>query len=616
MRRTALLTPLVLAAAVTLAASCNDSTSPGGPGAPTDIAISAGDGQTGVAGSTLLAPIAAKVTDAKGRGVPNVPVTFQLFGASGLVDPTAVRTNGAGIATTSWTLPTRAGSIAKVRAVLVDTLTGSLIDTVSFSATVVGGAPVRMTLNPLPDAAPTGSKVTVAVTLYDSYNNYSTGTKVDWTVTSGGGTATPASSVADPFGVATTSWTLGSTAGTNRMTAKAGTVTGNFAIEGRVAGTAQSVIAHSYPATGAPGTTVPLTVTVYDAFNTPVTGATVNWTMTSGGGSVSAPSSVTDGSGVATVNATLGATGYNVVTATSGSAGTSFTIETQLTADRLATTDGAGFGIARTSGGNVVVALIYYGRVETFLESSPATQHLIAVGGTPVVVAVDAAGTFAYVSNMGGWLDIIDLGTNTEVKQVPIADAHALAISPAGDRVYVTTTTGNVVAVSTATRQVVGQVPVPNGPWGIAFRSTATDSLMYVTSRDGGTVTAVDTKTMTVKQVFTIGGRPHGLAISPDGQTLYAADNSLGRVVAISTASGAIVRTVSMPGAFGIAISPDGSTLYVTTDNARAAVIDASNLTVSKFYTLADEARQVVAEPDGTSALAANQGGWVDILRK
>lgn len=179
-----------------------------------------------------------------------------------------------------------------------------------------------------------------------------------------------------------------------------------------------------------------------------------------------------------------------------------------------------------------------------------------------------------------------------------------------------TTTTGTVYAVSTSTRQVVGSVAVPNGPWGIAFRSTATDSLMYVTSRDGGTITEVDTKTMKVSRTFSVGGRPHGLVISPDGQTLYAADNSLGRVVSVSTTSGGINGSVSLAGAFGIAISPDGSTLFVTTDGSRAAVITASTLTVTKFYDTGSQGRQVVAEPDGTSALSANEGGWVDIIRR
>jgi DNA-binding beta-propeller fold protein YncE len=601
---------------VALTSSCNDSAAPDRPGPPTDIAISAGDAQTGAAGSTLAAPIAAKVSDAKGRGVPNIAVTFQVIGTIGSVNPTVVRTNGAGIAATSWTLATIAGSIARVRAVLVDTLSGALVDSVTFSATIVGGHPPLWVGGAPPDAAPTGSGQVPSVTLYDSYGNYSVGTTVNWTVTSGGGTVTPASSVTDLFGVANTAWTLGTAAGTNRLTAHAGSLTGNFVVEGRVPGTAKSMIAGSYPPTAAFGASVPLSVTVYDAFNAPVVGATVNWVATSGGGSLSAPSSVTDGSGVATVTATLGNTGYNVFTATSGSAAASFVIETPMAGDRLTTLDGAGFGIARTAGGNVVVALIYYGRVETFPESSPSTKHLIPVGGTPVVVAVDAAGAFAYVSNMGGWLDIIDLGTNTEVQQVPVPDAHALAISPAGDRVYVTTTTGKVVAVSTTTRKVVGQVAVPNGPWGIAFRSTATDSLMYVTSRDGGTVTEVDTKTLTVKRVFSIDGRPHGLAISPNGQTLYAADNSLGRIVALSTASGAITGTLRLPGAFGIAISPDGSTLYATTDGARGAAIDAASLTVTKFYDLGDDGRQLVVEPDGASALSANTGGWVDIIRR
>jgi DNA-binding beta-propeller fold protein YncE len=607
----------VIAVMATLASSCHDTAGPEKPGAPADISISAGNAQTGAAGSALIAPIAAKVSDAKGRAVPNVAVTFQVIGPSGAVDPTSVRTNGAGIATTSWTLPTTAGTAAKVRAVLVDSLTGALVDTVSFSATVIGGAPIAMQWTTLPSIAPTGSTQNISVTLFDPYGNPSPGATVAWTVTIGGGTVTPATSVSDANGVASTSWTLGTAAGTNRMTGKVGTLTGTFQIEGRVAGQPESMSFGPYPAAGPLGGTIPLTVTVYDVFGHPVPGTTVNWSVTAGNGSVAAPSSVTDQNGTTTMSATLGSTaGANTFRAVAGNAAISFSIEGRLLAERLTYMAGPAFGIGRTGAGNFVVSDIQNGLVQTFLQSSPEVKHNIVTGGTPVVVAVDAAGAFAYVSNMDGWLDIIDLGTNTEARQVAVPGAHALALSPGGDRVYVASFNGWVVPVSTTTRQVLDSVAVPNGPWGIAFRTTATDSLMYVTARDGGSITEVDTKTMTVLRTFTVGGRPHGLTISPDGQTLYVADNSGGRVLSVSTSAGTTSNSVSLPGAFGIAISPDGSTLFATTDDGHVAVITASSLAITRNYSTGYQARQIIVSSDGQTAWAADEGGWVDIIPK
>ncbi|MFL5561911.1 MAG: Ig-like domain-containing protein [Gemmatimonadaceae bacterium] len=379
MRRSLSLASPALIAAI-LVTGCKDSSSPEAPGAPTDIAISAGNAQTGTAGSTLIAPIAAKVQDAKGRGVPNIMVTFLVQGLGGAVSPTAARTNGAGIVTTSWTLPTIAGSSPIVKAVLVDTLTGALVDSVSFTAHVVSGAPISMQWVTLPAVAPTGSSRAVTVTLFDQYGNRSTGATVDWKVTAGGGTVTPASSVSDAAGVAGTSWTLGTTPGVNRMTATSGTLTANFAIDGRVAGQADAMYPGSYNSVQPVGATVPLSVTVRDAFNAAVSGATVTWRVTQGGGSVAAPTSVTDASGVATMNVTVGNVGYNTFEASSGTATATFTIESRVLADRLTNTDGSAFGIARTTAGNVVVALIDRG----WSRHSPNRRRRRSMGQSPV----------------------------------------------------------------------------------------------------------------------------------------------------------------------------------------------------------------------------------------
>jgi len=606
-----------IAVVTSLAASCKDSTGPEKPGAPTDLAISAGNAQTGAAGSTLIAPLATKVTDAKGRGVPNVTVIFQPFFGSGSVDPAQVHTNGAGIATTSWTLPINAGADAKVRAVVVDTATGALVDSVTFSATVVGGTPKQIFPSSVPALAAAGTAVPLSVVLIDQFGNRSPNATVQWTVTGAGGSVAPASSTSDATGVARTTFTLSTARATNTVTATVAGLTTTFTIEGRVAGEPDLIVANSYQNVGSFGGNIQLGVTVFDGLSNRVPGATVSWTVKSGNGTVAPATSTTNSSGVATTQLTLGTTtGITTVEAKVGTLTTTFSVEIREFAPRLTNTDGEAFGIARTTGGRFVVSLIRDGSVETFDQATPDTKVKIATGGTPVVVAVDAAGAYAYVSNMAGSLDILDLAANTLVTHVAIPDAHALALSPSGDRVFVTTTTGKVVAVSTTTRAVVDSVAVPYGPWGIAFRTTATDTLMYVSSRDGGIVSEVDAHAMTVRRTFSVGGRPHGLAISPDGATLYVADNSGGRVLAVNTTTGAVTRSVDIAGAFAIAISPDGSTLYVATDGAREAVITASTLAITRLYDSTGKGRQIAVAPDGATAWASNEGGWVDIIRR
>jgi DNA-binding beta-propeller fold protein YncE len=139
---------------------------------------------------------------------------------------------------------------------------------------------------------------------------------------------------------------------------------------------------------------------------------------------------------------------------------------------------------------------------------------------------------------------------------------------------------------------------------------------MYVTSRDGGTITEVDMKTNTESRVFTIGGRPHGLAITPDNLTLFAADVEEGVVKVVDIATGAIVTSIPLPYAFEIAISADGRTAYATTDDGYMAVIDVASRTVTKRADTGYQARQIVIDPAGDKAWAANLGGWIDLIRR
>lgn len=599
-----------------LTAGCGDSTSPEQPGPPTDIKVSAGSGQTGAAASVLIGPLAAKVTDAKGRGVPNVDVSFQPLANSGTVNPISSRTNAAGIATTSWTLPTLAGTGATVRAVFVDPQTGAFIDSASFNVTVVGGAPVYMYQSASYFLAATGSRVgPLTVTLIDQYSNLSPNASVTWTRVGGDGTLSAATTLSNAEGVASVYYTLGSAAGTSTVQARIGDLWANFYIEGQVAGQPQTLDAIPYPEVAPVGGTLSLQVVVRDGLGEPVSGKTVAWTVGFGTGTLAAPTSVTNANGVASVQFTLGQfTGDNVVNATLGNLGASFSIRGRILTQRLTYTNGSAFGIARTGSGKFVVSMIDRGTVQTFQQNSPDTKQTITTGGTPVVVAVDDAGQYAYVSNTGGWMDVIDLALNAVVKQVSVPNAHALALSPAGDRVYVTSTAGYVYAVSTTSRQLVDSVYVAYGPWGIAFRTNTVDSLMYVTSRDGGSVTEVDMKTFSVLRKFNIGGRPHGIVISGDQQTLYVADNWDGQVKKVDIASGTVTGFADLGGAFGIAISPSATTLYVTTDYGQAAVLDLPSLTITKALDTDGRARQLVVAPDGNTAWAANDNGWVDII--
>ena len=507
--------------------ACGGGTEPEPIGPPVDVSTSAGNAQVGAAGQTLVAPIAAKVSDANGRGVPNIPVEFRILTGGGNLESGSARTNGAGVATVRWRLGTVAFREERVVATLLDTLTGALLDTAIFTATITAGPPTRVI--PL-------SSTTMVIAA---------------------GQTTP----------------------------------------------------------------VPMRVMVADEFSNPVLAVTVTWVVTAGEGTLAAATSISNALGVATNSVTPGASEADIeVRASLGgtSGATSFRLAVQPgITERFAFLTGGGFGIARTPSGQVIVSLINRGQVER-ISTSPVASALATVGGTPVVIAVDAAGRLAYTADMGnGVLSIVDVAAMTKVAEVDIpGQAHSLAMSPRGDRVYVTNTANSVFAVDVATRMVVRSTPTGSGPWGIAFWTTASDSLMYVTARDGGSITEIDMRTGNALRTLTVGGRPHGIAMAPTGSTLYVADDTQGRVLFVDRVTGTTTQNVSVSGAFGIAITPNGSTLFVTTNAGEIVVIDVASATVRKRRMTQGEPRQIIALPDGNTALAANLHGWIDLITR
>jgi hypothetical protein len=107
--------------------------------APTQIAINAGDGQTGLVGQALAVAPSVIVRDANDNPVAGVEVTFAVATGGGTVDPTTpVITDASGVAaTTSWTLGPSSG-----------------INTLTAAANGLAGSPLTFTATGMQMAPP------------------------------------------------------------------------------------------------------------------------------------------------------------------------------------------------------------------------------------------------------------------------------------------------------------------------------------------------------------------------------------------------------------------------------------------------------------------------------
>jgi hypothetical protein len=186
-------------------------------GSASVLALNSGNNQVGAAGTQLANPLSVLVTDNIGNPVTGITVTWAVSSGGGSVGNVSTVSNGSGVATTSATLGTTGG--LNTFTATVAGLTGS---PVTFSAT---GAK-NLALNAGNNQTGTAGNllpIPIAVKITDNASNPVAGITVTWSVISGGGSVGNVSTVSNGSGVATTTATLGSTAGPNSFRA---TVTG------------------------------------------------------------------------------------------------------------------------------------------------------------------------------------------------------------------------------------------------------------------------------------------------------------------------------------------------------------------------------------------------------
>jgi YVTN family beta-propeller protein len=151
-----------------------------------------------------------------------------------------------------------------------------------------------------------------------------------------------------------------------------------------------------------------------------------------------------------------------------------------------------------------------------------------------------------------------------------------------------------------ASAQTATNGPTSSGP--IAL--TPDDQFVWVSNPDTDSVSVVEVGNNVNQKVaeIKVGDEPNGVAIAPNGQTVYVANTISGTVSVISTASRQIVATILVgTEPYGLAFTPNGTKLYVA--NARSndiSVIDPSTNGVIRTITgIGLEPRGIAITSDG-----------------
>lgn len=348
------------------------------PDVPASVAPNGSATLGGTVGTAVATLPAAIVKDKYGNPVPGVAVAFAVTQGGGTLTGANATTDASGVARpASWTLGNTAGAN-----ILTATVAG-IATPATFTATAAAGPATALSF--VAGSGQTGTvntalAVSPAVRATDTFGNPVAGQAVSFTAATGSVASASAATGADGVASAGT-WTLGKTAGTNSLTAKLGTLSATVTALGMAAAPSALVAVTAPPASlpVASNVTPKPSVRVTDAYANVIAGASVVFTVQSGGGTVAGGSVSSDANGVATVG------GWTIGTHTG----------TQTLRASLGTISTLDFSVNAVAGPPAQVVLAgganQYGRVGSVLPVSPSVQVLDtysnAVGGAAVTFA-------------------------------------------------------------------------------------------------------------------------------------------------------------------------------------------------------------------------------------
>ncbi|HZQ24413.1 MAG TPA: Ig-like domain-containing protein [Terriglobales bacterium] len=285
-----------------------------------------GNNQSGTVGTTLSSPISVQAFNPyTGSGVSGVVVTFSDGGAHGTFGNSQVTTDATGTASTTYTLPTTAGSIN-----ITATNPGYIYS--SFTETATAGTPTSLsTISGNFQTGTAGSTLAAPLVLKvkDTFGNGVPGVAVSFSDNNANGLFSSNPVTTDSTGKATVSYTLPTTVRSISITASSGSLAPLTFSEKSVAGAPASLTVVSGNNQTAPaGTKLPasLVVQVQDQYGNLVPGVTVTYSDGGAGGTLTPTNPVTTSSGQASATYTLpGTPGTYTVSASINSLSKDFT---------------------------------------------------------------------------------------------------------------------------------------------------------------------------------------------------------------------------------------------------------------------------------------------------
>lgn len=147
------------------------------------------------------------------------------------------------------------------------------------------------------------------------------------------------------------------------------------------------------------------------------------------------------------------------------------------------------------------------------------------LGNMNTGLALDSAAKRLYTTNADGELITINTGNNQILSRKKLLNdnkPHAflnISLDASTHRAFITDAkAAQLLVVDTQDGKIIKTIPVPES---LAVLFNPARQEVYVTHREAGTVSVINTQTYAVTKTFTLPTHPNSLLLSQDGQTLY-----------------------------------------------------------------------------------------------
>lgn len=252
----------------------------------------------------------------------------------------------------------------------------------------------------------------------------------------------------------------------------------------------------------------------------------------------------------------------------------------------------------------VYVANIEAGTVAVLDADRRVVLGVIATGAAPNGLAVSPDGAAIYVANFGSdSVSVIDTATDTIRASVEVgAGPVGIAAGPDGAVYVANKNDGTVSVIDPAAGAVVATIAIGAGEGPNAVALTPDGARALVTSSLRDSVAVIDTVQRRVVQTLRVGAAPNRVAVSPDGARAYVTTFRDGELAVIDLRSLTVVAGPRIGQATGIAIGPDGRSVYVLSGGVLR--IDTASLAIDGHASIGGVAYGIAPLPSGTILVA------------